>query len=123
MQHRLFFLIGITLVFSFPVASQIDPINMSIMKTWNLTLIRHTDVGNTFVICGTLYVIESVHELQSRISIAYDFYRQKYRDVHLAWKNLHRNSNMVSYNYFDKHIYVTDHGYLLTVTADVHWRV
>lgn len=68
-------------------------------------------------------MIENSHELQSKIALAYDFYRQKWREMNIPWKNLHKNSNMVSYNYLDKQIYIMDHGYLLTVTADVHWRV
>ncbi len=105
------------------VASELDLRNLTIKRTWNLTLINHTKVANGFVICGVLYLVRSGFHLQSEIYIAYDFYRNRYRHPDVKWINLYKNTNMVSYNRFDKRIYIYDHGYLLTVPARIKWRV
>ncbi|MFH4984458.1 hypothetical protein AB6A40_011167, partial [Gnathostoma spinigerum] len=102
--------------------AKVDIHNLTIYDTWNLTLINHTEVANGFVVCGVLYLITSSYELRSDISIAYDFYRGKYRKPNIEWINLYRNSNMVSYNPYDKRIYIYDHGYLLTLPAYITWR-
>uniref|UniRef100_F1KVC2 Gliomedin n=2 Tax=Ascaris TaxID=6251 RepID=F1KVC2_ASCSU len=102
--------------------SKLDINNLTIYETWNLTLINHTEVANGFVVCGVLYLVSSSYELKSDISIAYDFYRNKYRAPNIRWVNLYRNANMMSYNPYDKRIYVYDHGYLLTLPARITWR-
>lgn len=40
----------------------------------------------------------------------------------IEWINIHEQSTMVSYNPYDKRIYVYDHAYLLTVQAILHYR-
>ncbi|VDN50107.1 unnamed protein product [Dracunculus medinensis] len=102
--------------------AKLDINNLTIYETWNLTLINHTEVSNGFVVCGVLYLVSNSFELKSDISIAYDFYRDKYRKPNIKWVNLYRNANMVSYNPYDKRIYVYDHGYLLTLPARITWR-
>ncbi|VDM96151.1 unnamed protein product [Thelazia callipaeda] len=102
--------------------AKIDINNLTIYETWNLTLINHTQVANGFVVCGVLYLVGSSYDLKSEIAIAYDLYRNKYRKPNIPWINLYRNANMISYNPYDKRIYVYDHGYLLTLPARITWR-
>uniref|UniRef100_A0AC34GSD4 Olfactomedin-like domain-containing protein n=1 Tax=Panagrolaimus sp. ES5 TaxID=591445 RepID=A0AC34GSD4_9BILA len=102
--------------------SKLDIGNLTIYETWNLTMINHTEVSNGFVVCGVLYLVKSSKELKSEITIAYDFYRTRYRKPNIKWVNLYRNANMMSYNPFDKRIYIYDHGYLLTMPARISWR-
>uniref|UniRef100_A0A915K7W5 Olfactomedin-like domain-containing protein n=1 Tax=Romanomermis culicivorax TaxID=13658 RepID=A0A915K7W5_ROMCU len=105
------------------VAVQLNYNTLDIQKTWNLTEVSHYDVGNTFVICGTLYLVDNAYDLQSHVSRGFDFYREKWRHLkNVYWKNLHKNTNMAAYNRYDKLIYVTDHGYYFTVEADLKWR-
>lgn len=61
-------------------------------------------------------------ELRSEISIAFDFYREKYRQPNVKWVNLYRKTNQISYNPYDKRIYLYDHGYLLTLPTRINWR-
>ncbi|KAK6039642.1 hypothetical protein COOONC_22853, partial [Cooperia oncophora] len=65
--------------------------------------------------------IEDSHTQRSYISTGFDFYRQQYSKPNIRWINLYRNANMISYNPYDKRIYVYDHGYLLTVPAHIQW--
>lgn len=102
--------------------SKLDINNLTIYDTWNLTMVNHTQVANGFVACGVLYLVRSSYHLQSEIAIAYDFYRNKYRHPNINWINLYRNANMMSYNPYDKRIYIYDHGYLLTLPARLSWR-
>lgn len=102
--------------------AKLDIGNLTIYETWNLTLINHTDVSNGFVVCGVLYLVESGRELKSEIVIAYDFYRSRYRKPNIKWVNLYKDANMMSYNPFDKRVYIYDHGYLLTMPARITWR-
>uniref|UniRef100_A0A1I7WVK9 Olfactomedin-like domain-containing protein n=1 Tax=Heterorhabditis bacteriophora TaxID=37862 RepID=A0A1I7WVK9_HETBA len=99
----------------------VDINNLTIYEIHNLTLVNHTQIANGIVICGVLYVVEDAHQQSSYISLAYDFYRLQYSKPNIKWINLYRNTNMVSYNPYDKRIYVYDHGYLLTVPAHLQW--
>ncbi|VDK84267.1 unnamed protein product [Onchocerca ochengi] len=101
--------------------AKLDISNLTIYETWNLTLINHAEVANGFVVCGVLYLVKSSYDLKSEIAIAYDLYRDKYRKPNIHWINLYQNANMISYNPYDKRIYVYDHGYLLTLPARITW--
>ncbi|KAI1731574.1 olfactomedin-like domain-containing protein [Ditylenchus destructor] len=101
--------------------AKMDIHNLTVYHTWNLTMINHTDVANGFVVCGVLYLVKSSSELKSEISIAYDFYRDKYRQPNIKWVNLYRNANHMSYNPYDKRIYIYDYGYLLSLPARISW--
>ncbi|WKX91453.1 hypothetical protein Q1695_009913 [Nippostrongylus brasiliensis] len=101
--------------------AKVDINNLTIYETHNLTLINHNDIANGIVICGVLYTIEDSHAQRSFISTGFDFYRQQYSKPNIKWINLYRNANMISYNPYDKRIYVFDHGYLLTVPAHIQW--
>lgn len=118
--------------------AKLDINNLTIFNTWNLTMINHTEVANGFVVCGVLYLVfkfvkfflnlknifkvKSSTELKSEISISYDFYRNKYRQPNIKWVNLYQNANHMSYNPYDKRIYLYDFGYLLTLPARISWR-
>ncbi|TKR59569.1 hypothetical protein L596_029221 [Steinernema carpocapsae] len=102
--------------------AKLDINNLTIYDIWNLTMINHNEMGNGFVACGVVYLVRSAFELKSEITIAYDFYRDKYRQPNIRWVNLYRNANMMSYNPYDKRVYIYDHGYLLTLPARLSWR-
>ncbi|CAJ0594345.1 unnamed protein product [Cylicocyclus nassatus] len=106
---------------NFLSVAKVDINNLTIYETHNLTLINHTQIANGIVICGMLYTIEDSHAQRTYISTGYDFYRLQYSKPNIKWINLYRNANMISYNPYDKRIYVFDHGYLLTVPAHIQW--
>ncbi|KAK6731917.1 hypothetical protein RB195_008021 [Necator americanus] len=100
---------------------KVDINNLTIYEIHNLTLINHNQIANGIVICGVLYTIEDNHAQRTFISTGYDFYRLQYSKPNIKWVNLYRNANMISYNPYDKRIYVYDHGYLLSVPAHIQW--
>uniref|UniRef100_A0A0K0DC82 Olfactomedin-like domain-containing protein n=1 Tax=Angiostrongylus cantonensis TaxID=6313 RepID=A0A0K0DC82_ANGCA len=101
--------------------AKVDINNLTIYEMFNLTLINHTEIANGIVICGMLYTIDDAHRQRTYISTGYDFYRLQYSKPNIRWINLYENANMISYNPYDKRIYVYDHGYLLTVPAHIQW--
>ncbi|CAI5440186.1 unnamed protein product [Caenorhabditis angaria] len=101
--------------------AKVDINNLTIYETFNLTSVNHTQVSNGIVICGTIYLVESSNDQSSYISQAYDFYRNLYSSPLIKWINLYKNSNMISYNAYDKRIYIYDNGYMLTVPPFLHW--
>ncbi|CAI4226508.1 unnamed protein product [Auanema sp. JU1783] len=101
--------------------AKVDINNLTIYETFNLTLLNHSQIANGIVICGVLYTIDSGHDQSTYVSTSFDFYRLLYSKPNIKWINLYRNANMVSYNPYDKRIYVYDHGYLLTVPAHLQW--
>ncbi|CAB3407123.1 unnamed protein product [Caenorhabditis bovis] len=106
---------------AFVSVAKVDINNLTIYETFNLTTVNHTQVSNGIVICGTIYLVESSTEQSSFISTAFDFYRDTYSQPLIKWINLYKNANMISYNPFDKRIYIYDHGYMLTVPPFLHW--
>ncbi|CAO4362052.1 unnamed protein product [Caenorhabditis nigoni] len=101
--------------------AKVDINNLTIYETFNLTTVNHTDVANGIVVCGTIYLVESASEQSTYISSAYDFYRNTYSQPLIKWINLYKNANMISYNAYDKRIYIYDHGYMLSVPPLLHW--
>ncbi|KJH51593.1 Olfactomedin-like domain protein [Dictyocaulus viviparus] len=101
--------------------AKVDINNLTIYDSYNLTLINHTEIANGIVICGVLYTIDNTHLQRTFISTGFDFYRLQYSKPNIKWINLYGNANMISYNPYDKRIYVYDHGYLLTVPAHIQW--
>ncbi|KAL6731189.1 hypothetical protein Aduo_002084 [Ancylostoma duodenale] len=101
--------------------AKVDINNLTIYEIHNLTLINHNQIANGLVICGVLYTIEDNHAQRTFVSTGFDFYRLQYSKPNIKWINLYRNANMISYNPYDKRIYVYDHGYLLTVPAHIQW--
>uniref|UniRef100_A0A914H0B2 Olfactomedin-like domain-containing protein n=1 Tax=Globodera rostochiensis TaxID=31243 RepID=A0A914H0B2_GLORO len=103
--------------------AKMDINNLSVYNMWNLTMINHTDVSNGFVLCGVLYLVRSSNDLKTDISVAFDFYRERYRQPNIRWLNLYGNANQIAYNPYDRRIYVYDNGFLLTLPARISWRV
>ncbi|KHJ44457.1 collagen triple helix repeat protein [Trichuris suis] len=106
----------------FLVVSQVDMQDLNLLRTWELTTINRSQVAESFIVCGSLYLIDDTREVNAKVHIVYDLYRHKQREADIPWVNLYKNTNMVAYNPSDKRLYVFDYGYLLTVPAEIHWR-
>ncbi|KAL7077123.1 hypothetical protein ACQ4LE_003598 [Meloidogyne hapla] len=102
--------------------AKLDINNLTVYEIWNISKIDHTKVSNGFVLCGILYLIKSSSIPGTEISAAFDFYRNKYFEPKINWKNLYGNSNYINYNPFDRRIYIYDRGYLLSLPARINWR-
>ncbi|KRX59157.1 Olfactomedin-like protein 2A, partial [Trichinella sp. T9] len=106
----------------YPVVSHVDMRDLAILQTWEIAELDRSEIADCFVICGSLYCIQSNTELNSNVSVKYDLYRNKLTKIDIPWVNLYQSSNMIAYNPSDKKIYVFDYGYLLTVPGEIYWR-
>jgi len=93
---------------------KLDPIDLSIMKTWNVT-VDHRQYGNGFITCGVLYLVKDTRVKNTVIDFAFDLYTKEYfSNVRLIFTNPFQMNNMVSYNPQKKQIYGWDRGNQLT---------
>lgn len=85
------------------------PYKLQTEFVWNLTL-NHRNVGEMLVVCGVLYVVQSVTERNTRISSAFDLYKNRSLEVNLDFTNPFRQNIMISYNPNSEVIYTWDRG-------------
>jgi len=81
---------------------------------WNLTLNYH-EVGDTFILCGVLYGVESLTTMTSVISFAYDLYDHK-ELTHLEkieFTNPFSGTKYIGYNSLYQYLYTWDNGNIL----------
>jgi len=86
----------------------------SIDFIWNLTIDYHK-VGDTFIMCGVLYGVESLVQLNTRISFAYDLYQNKELKQleQIVFTNPFETTQFISYNAHYKKLYTWDKGNIL----------
>jgi len=95
------------------LVSKLDPDNLVIQKTWNIT-VRHRNYGNGFVACGLLYLVRDVVTASTVIDYSYDLYTKQRRAVSLPFNNPYRKNTMIAFNHAERQIYSWDRGHLLT---------
>lgn len=62
---------GVWVIYGLPVSNntailKIDPIDLHIQYAWNISL-KHHKAGDTFIVCGVLYVIDSVTDRNTTV--------------------------------------------------------
>lgn len=70
-------------------------------------------MGETFIMCGVLYGINSINDMETKIQFAFDLYHLRDIPVDVRFSNPYGNNTMVSYNPRDLKIYSWDRGYQL----------
>lgn len=81
---------------------------------WNLTLDHHT-VGETFIMCGILYGVESVSSHRTHIKFAYDLYNDKELKQleKIEFTNPFMSTSYIGYNSRYQYLYTWDKGNIL----------
>lgn len=84
---------------------------------WNLT-IDYSEVGETFVLCGVLYGVESVKAPSTHIAFAYDLYTNRELSVEMgvekvAFTNPFLSTVYIGYNPLYRYLYTWDNGNIL----------
>ncbi|XP_064619267.1 gliomedin-like isoform X3 [Lineus longissimus] len=95
------------------MVSKLDAGNLQLLKSWRLD-VKHNTYGNGFIVCGVLYLVESTKVITSRLSYAYDLYKNRQLDVDIKIVNPFEKNNMVSYTYRENRIYGWDNGNQIT---------
>lgn len=88
--------------------------NTSIEYVWNLT-IDYNQIGDTFIMCGILYGIQSVNQLNTNIAFAYDLYNNvDYEHLQqIQFTNPYMDTKYIGYNAKHRTLYTWDNGNIL----------
>ncbi|XP_067126204.1 gliomedin-like [Centruroides vittatus] len=95
------------------VVVKIDAITFEILSKWNLTLDQQ-GVGEMFVACGSLYAVDSVKDMDTKIYLVFDLYLNTTNEIVADFINPFRQNYLVKYNWKEQSIYTWDKGNLLT---------
>ncbi|KAJ2948683.1 hypothetical protein O0L34_g7940 [Tuta absoluta] len=87
--------------------------DLNIDYLWNISL-NHKQVGEMFIVCGVLYVLDSATERDSKVSIAVDLYLKKPVEISLPFTNAFRKTTQLGYDHNHKELYSWDRGNQLT---------
>ncbi|XP_015236360.1 PREDICTED: olfactomedin-like protein 2B isoform X2 [Cyprinodon variegatus] len=75
------------------------------------TGLRRGRYGNTFLVCGVLYGVDSMERRYANVTYAYDTHTFTHTVPSLAFTNMHSHTSQVSYNPLDKKLYAWDGGH------------
>lgn len=93
--------------------ARLHPKTMRLIRVWNLTRFDHTKIGDTWVACGVMYVLDSRKAHNTTVSVAYDLFRHRSATVNIPWRNSYNMTTMVAYNPRIKRLHIYDGGFLL----------
>ncbi|XP_043818785.1 myocilin [Dromiciops gliroides] len=89
------------------VLSKMNPDTLELDQTWE-TNIRKQSVANSFIICGTLYTVNSYSTADATINLAYDTSARSSKALTIPFKNRYKYSSMIDYNPAEKKIFSWD---------------
>ncbi|XP_078074223.1 myocilin isoform X2 [Mustelus asterias] len=89
------------------VISKLDPNTLETQQTWT-TSIRRRSVANSFMICGTLYTLNSYSNHNAIINFAYNTNTNSSKVLNIPFENRYRYNSMTDYNPAEKKILVWD---------------
>ncbi|CAN9503424.1 unnamed protein product [Ophioblennius macclurei] len=78
------------------------------------TGLRRGRYGNTFLVCGVLYGVDSMERRDANVTYAFDTHTFTHTMPSLAFTNAHRHTSQVSYCPLDKKLYAWDDGHQMT---------
>ncbi|XP_052132980.1 myocilin-like [Frankliniella occidentalis] len=103
------------------VVMKVEPFEAELhaQYAWNISINNHL-VGEMFIVCGVLYVVDSVEE-NTNIRFALDLYNNRVlKDVDLPFTNPFFNTTMLGYSHRHKELYSYDKGNQLTYPVRYH---
>uniref|UniRef100_A0A3B5LM83 Olfactomedin-like 2Bb n=1 Tax=Xiphophorus couchianus TaxID=32473 RepID=A0A3B5LM83_9TELE len=75
------------------------------------TGLRRGRYGNTFLVCGVLYGVDSMERRYANVTYAFDTHTLTHTVPSLAFTNMYTHTSQVSYNPLDKKLYAWDDGH------------
>ncbi|XP_035390327.1 olfactomedin-like protein 2B isoform X1 [Electrophorus electricus] len=98
------------------VLNKLNPYDLHKENAWRTGLRRNT-YGNSFVICGVLYAVDSYEHMNANISYAFDTHTHTQMVPWLPFVNNYTYTTQIDYNPKDRMLYAWDNG--RQVTYDV----
>uniref|UniRef100_H3AN29 Myocilin n=1 Tax=Latimeria chalumnae TaxID=7897 RepID=H3AN29_LATCH len=89
------------------VISKLNPETLEVEQTWE-TKIRKQSVANSFMICGTLYTVNSYVSQNAAINYAYNTTSSSGKPVNIAFENRYKYNSMIDYNPAEKKLFAWD---------------
>ncbi|XP_061661614.1 noelin-3a [Syngnathoides biaculeatus] len=91
------------------VISQLDPDTLQVLNTWN-TEYSKRNAGESFMICGTLYVTNS-HLSGAKVYYAYSTKTSTYEYIDIPFLNQYFHISMLDYNARERVLYAWNNGH------------
>lgn len=78
------------------------------------TGLRRGRYGNSFLVCGVLYAVDSMERHYANVTYAFDTHTFTHTVPSLAFTNMHTHTSQVAYCPLDKKLYAWDDGHQMT---------
>lgn len=75
------------------------------------TGLRRGRYGNSFLVCGVLYGVDSMERHYANVTYAFDTHTLTHTVPSLAITNVHAHTSQLAYNPMDKKLYAWDDGH------------
>ncbi|XP_060800281.1 olfactomedin-like protein 2B isoform X2 [Neoarius graeffei] len=95
------------------ILCKINPFDLQKENTWR-TGLRRNSYGNSFVICGVLYAVDSYERINATISYAFDTHTHTQMVPRLPFMNNYTYTTQIDYNPKDHMLYAWDKGHQMT---------
>ncbi|KAK3531754.1 hypothetical protein QTP70_027270 [Hemibagrus guttatus] len=93
--------------------SKLNPFDLQKENTWR-TGLRRNSYGNSFVICGVLYAVDSYERINATISYAFDTHTHTQMVPRLPFVNNYTYTTQIDYNPKDRTLYAWNNGHQVT---------
>ncbi|TSN03383.1 Olfactomedin-like protein 2B [Bagarius yarrelli] len=95
------------------ILNKLNPFDLQKENTWR-TGLRRNNYGNSFVICGVLYAVDSYERVNATISYAFDTHTHTQMVPRLPFMNNYTYTTQIDYNPKDRTLYAWDKGHQVT---------
>ncbi|RVE62034.1 hypothetical protein OJAV_G00173300 [Oryzias javanicus] len=89
---------------------RLNPRDLQPIQTFR-TGLRRGRYGNTFLVCGVLYAVDSMERHFANVTYAFDTHTLTHTVPSLAFTNMHTHASQLDYCPLDKKLYAWDNGY------------
>ncbi|XP_056148962.1 olfactomedin-like protein 2B isoform X2 [Lampris incognitus] len=90
--------------------TQLHPRDLQPIRSFR-TGMRRSLYGDSFLVCGVLYAVDSMERLHANVTYAFDTHTLTHTVPKLAFTNMHAHTSQLSYCPLDRKLYGWDNGH------------